>query len=36
MKKKKSSRVVVRKFNRKFEVEEILLKIAKILLRDKS
>lgn len=36
MKKKKSSRVVVRKFKRQFEVEEVLIKIAKILLRDKN
>jgi hypothetical protein len=36
MKKKKSSRVVVRKYNRKFEMEEVLIKIVKIFLRDKS
>ena len=36
MKKKKGSRVVIRKFKRQFEVEEALLKIAKILLRGKS
>lgn len=35
MKKKKESRIVVRKFKRQLEVEEVLIKIARLILGDK-
>lgn len=36
MKKKKESRIIVRKFKRQMEVEEVLIKIARLILGDKT
>jgi len=36
MKKKKASKIIVKKYKRQLEAEEVLVKIVQLLLRDKN